>query len=57
MDACQFFEYIVIGCGGVGSGTVYWLSKRAGKGNIYTLVYLIDKLTLSIFYCHIYCVL
>ena len=36
MDACrQFFEYIVIGCGGVGSGTVYWLSKRAGKGNIY----------------------
>ncbi|XP_070575603.1 monomeric sarcosine oxidase-like [Ptychodera flava] len=26
----QYFEYIVVGCGGIGSGTVYWLSKRAG---------------------------
>ncbi|XP_076441654.1 monomeric sarcosine oxidase-like [Babylonia areolata] len=25
----RHFEYIVVGCGGVGSGTVYWLSKRA----------------------------
>ncbi|XP_070575600.1 monomeric sarcosine oxidase-like [Ptychodera flava] len=27
----RYFEYIVVGCGGIGSGTVYWLSKRAGK--------------------------
>lgn len=26
----QYFEYIVIGCGGVGSGALYWLSKRVG---------------------------
>ena len=25
------FDYIVIGCGGIGSGALYWLSKRAGK--------------------------
>ncbi|KAL8586296.1 hypothetical protein ACOMHN_058676 [Nucella lapillus] len=25
----RHFEYIVVGCGGVGSGAVYWLSKRA----------------------------
>ncbi|XP_077981659.1 monomeric sarcosine oxidase-like [Glandiceps talaboti] len=25
------FEYIVVGCGGIGSAAVYWLSKRAGK--------------------------
>lgn len=25
------YDYIVIGCGGIGSGAVYWLSKRAGK--------------------------
>ncbi|KAL8586297.1 hypothetical protein ACOMHN_058677 [Nucella lapillus] len=25
----RHFRYIVVGCGGVGSGTVYWLSKRA----------------------------
>ncbi len=25
------YDYIVIGCGGVGSGAVYWLAKRAGK--------------------------
>lgn len=27
----RYFEYIVVGCGGVGSAAVYWLSKRAGK--------------------------
>lgn len=26
----RHFDYIVIGCGGVGSGSLYWLSKRAG---------------------------
>ncbi|MEM7117870.1 MAG: N-methyl-L-tryptophan oxidase [Chloroflexota bacterium] len=25
------YDYIVIGCGGVGSGALYWLAKRAGK--------------------------
>jgi sarcosine oxidase len=25
------FEYIVIGCGGIGSAALYWLSRRAGK--------------------------
>ncbi len=25
------YDTIVIGCGGIGSGAVYWLSKRAGK--------------------------
>src|SRR5215218_3244407 len=24
------FEYIVVGCGGVGSAAVYWLSREAG---------------------------
>ena len=25
------FDYIVLGCGGIGSGAVYWLAKRAGS--------------------------
>ena len=25
------YEYIVLGCGGVGSGTAYWLARRAGR--------------------------
>ena len=25
------YDYIVVGCGGIGSGAVYWLAKRAGK--------------------------
>ncbi|KAL5022048.1 hypothetical protein ScPMuIL_001203 [Solemya velum] len=25
-----FYEYIVVGCGGIGSGALYWLSKRVG---------------------------
>ena len=25
------FEYIVVGCGGIGSATVYWLSREAGS--------------------------
>jgi sarcosine oxidase len=24
------YEYIVLGCGGIGSGTLYWLARRAG---------------------------
>ncbi|KAL3852207.1 hypothetical protein ACJMK2_015879 [Sinanodonta woodiana] len=27
-----FYDYIVIGCGGIGSGALYWLSKRAKGG-------------------------
>jgi sarcosine oxidase len=25
------FDYIVLGCGGIGSGALYWLSRRAGR--------------------------
>lgn len=25
------YEYIVVGCGGIGAGTLYWLARRAGK--------------------------
>jgi len=25
------YKYIVLGCGGIGSGTAYWLSRRAGE--------------------------
>ena len=25
------FEYIVVGCGGIGSAAVYWLSREAGE--------------------------
>ncbi|XP_078688309.1 monomeric sarcosine oxidase-like [Branchiostoma floridae x Branchiostoma belcheri] len=32
MAYVPYYEYIVVGCGGVGSGAVYWLAKRAGKG-------------------------
>ena len=28
------YGYIVLGCGGIGSAALYWLSKRAGKGNL-----------------------
>ena len=31
-EPASYYKYIVVGCGGIGSGTVYWLSKRAGKG-------------------------
>ena len=30
----RFFDYIVVGCGGIGSAAVYWLSKRAHSGTI-----------------------
>ncbi|XP_077992517.1 monomeric sarcosine oxidase-like [Glandiceps talaboti] len=30
-SGAQYYEYIVVGCGGIGSATVYWLSKRVGK--------------------------
>ena len=26
------YEYIVVGCGGIGSATAYWLARRAGTG-------------------------
>ena len=26
-----FYEYIVVGLGGVGSGALYWLAKKAGN--------------------------
>ncbi|XP_022096174.1 uncharacterized protein LOC110982213 [Acanthaster planci] len=29
-DQDNWYEYIVVGCGGIGSGAVYWLAKRAG---------------------------
>lgn len=25
------YEYIVLGCGGIGSGAAYWLARRAGS--------------------------
>eukprot|EP00057_Strongylocentrotus_purpuratus_P019943 XP_011674417.1 PREDICTED: peroxisomal sarcosine oxidase [Strongylocentrotus purpuratus] len=31
MSGVKQYDYIVVGCGGIGSATVYWLSKRAGK--------------------------
>ena len=30
----QYYEYIVVGCGGIGSGAVYWLSKRVGSSKL-----------------------
>ena len=32
MEEASFYEYIVVGLGGVGSGALYWLAKKAGKG-------------------------
>ena len=26
----KWYEYVVIGCGGIGSAAVYWLARRAG---------------------------
>ncbi|GFO04772.1 monomeric sarcosine oxidase [Plakobranchus ocellatus] len=31
LNGRRHFDYIVIGCGGVGSGALYWLSRRAGE--------------------------
>ena len=28
----KYYEYIVVGIGGIGSGTLFWLAKKAGKG-------------------------
>lgn len=28
----KLYEYVVVGCGGIGSAALYWLSKRAGSG-------------------------
>ncbi|GFR80069.1 sarcosine oxidase [Elysia marginata] len=33
LNGRRYFDYIVIGCGGIDSGALYWLSKRAG-GNV-----------------------
>ena len=27
----RFYEYIVVGCGGVGSGALYWLAKQTNS--------------------------
>ncbi len=32
MEYDKYCEYIVVGIGGIGSGALYWLAKRAGKG-------------------------
>ena len=34
MEGRRFFDYIVVGCGGIGSAAVYWLSKRAHSGKV-----------------------
>ena len=34
MEGRRFFDYIVIGCGGIGSAAVCWLSKRAHSGKV-----------------------
>ena len=34
----RHFEYIVVGCGGIGSGTIYWLSKRAPGGKTFFVI-------------------
>ena len=34
MDYDKYYEYIVIGCGGVGSGALFWLAKKVGKGKV-----------------------
>ena len=34
----KYYEYIVVGLGGVGSGALYWLSKRAGKSKQFSIV-------------------
>ncbi|XP_071511168.1 monomeric sarcosine oxidase-like [Diadema antillarum] len=31
MSAPKYYDYIVVGCGGIGSATLYWLARRAGK--------------------------
>lgn len=33
-DTGEHYDYIVLGCGVVGSATLYWLSKRAGKSKL-----------------------
>ncbi|CAH1265569.1 PIPOX [Branchiostoma lanceolatum] len=32
MASVPYYDHIVVGCGGVGSAALYWLSRRAGKG-------------------------
>ncbi|XP_077982827.1 monomeric sarcosine oxidase-like [Glandiceps talaboti] len=34
MSTPRYFEYVVIGCGGIGSAAVYWLSKTVGGKNV-----------------------
>ena len=41
----RYYEYIVIGCGGVGSGTLYWLSKRAQSSEYTLRVHYIQNFT------------
>ena len=35
IEGRRFFDYIVVGCGGIGSAAVYWLSKRAHSGKVH----------------------
>ena len=32
MEYDKYYEYIVVRCGGVGSGALFWLAKKVGKG-------------------------
>ena len=43
----QYYEYIVVGCGGIGSGTLYWLSKlsKDGKNVLRLIAWLINSQT------------
>ena len=35
MEDIAYFEYIVVGLGGIGSAALYWLAKRSGKGEAF----------------------
>jgi hypothetical protein len=35
----RYYEYIVLGCGGIGSGALYWLSKRVGSSKFDSQLY------------------
>ena len=41
MDYDKYYEYIVIGCGGVGSGALFWLAKKVGKGKF--IIYILKS--------------
>lgn len=37
----KLYDYVVIGCGGIGSAALYWLSKRAGSGENMLFLFLL----------------